>query len=191
MNDLEPSTVLTRDDIEESIAAFTDADWLRLRFAAQCYAIYPVEPDELVQEALCRAIAGSRKCPRKVGVVRFVAEAIRSIAHDELQKVENQRDELSIHDETIENVDAITPRERDSTAEARMITNEQYQETENRLLELFDGDDESQLIVLGMLSGTEGAELQQITGLDQTGFSSKRRYVRRKINIAIENGFIL
>jgi RNA polymerase sigma-70 factor (ECF subfamily) len=126
-----------------------------------------------------------------VGVVRFVAEAIRSIAHDELQKVENQRDEVSVHDETIENLDAITPMELGPTAEERMISNEQNRDTENRLLELFDGDVEAQLIVLGMLSGTEGAELREVTGLDQTGFNSKRRYVRRKMNSAIENGFTL
>ncbi|UWR01236.1 hypothetical protein K3729_18350 (plasmid) [Rhodobacteraceae bacterium S2214] len=191
MNDMEPAAVLTRDDLEDSIAAFTNADWLRLRTVAQLYAIYPVEPDELVQEALCRAIAGSRKCPHKVTVVRFIAEAIRSIAYDELQKVENQRDEVSVHDETIENPVTITPRELGPNAEERMISNEQNRETENRLLELFDGDDEAQLIVLGMLTGAEGEELREVTGLDQTGFNSKRRYVRRKINSAIENGFTL
>ena len=191
MNDMEPATVLTRDDLEESIAAFSNADWVRLRSVSQLYAIYPVEPGELVQETLCRAIAGSRKCPCAVSVVRFIAEAIRSIAHDELQKVENQRDEVSVHDETIENPDAITPKEPGPTAEERMISNEQNREIENRLLELFDGDDEAQLIVLGMLTGTEGAELREVTGLDQTGFNSKRRHVRRKINSAIENGFTL
>lgn len=191
MNDMEPAVALTRDELEEGIAAFTNADWLRLRSVAQLYAIYPVEPEELVQEAFCRAIAGSRKCPRKVSIVRFVAEAIRSIAHDELHKVENQRDELSVHDETIENLDAITPKEPGPTAEERMISNEHNRDTENRLLELFDGDDAAQFIVLGMLSGTEGAELREITGLDQTGFNTKRRYVRRKINSAIENGFTL
>ncbi|WP_299734807.1 hypothetical protein [uncultured Roseobacter sp.] len=191
MNDMQPAVALTRDELEEGIAAFTNADWLRLRSVAQLYAIYPVEPEELVQEALCRAIAGSRKCPRKVSVVRFVAEAIRSIAHDELHKVENQRDELSVHDETIENLDAFTPTETGPTAEERMISNEHNRDTENCLLELFDGDDEAQFIVLGMLSGTEGAELREIIGLDQTGFNSKRRYVRRKINSAIENGFTL
>ena len=72
-----------------------------------------------------------------------------------------------------------------------MISNEQYRDTENRLLEIFDGDDEAQLIVLGMLTGTQGAELKEATGLDQTSFNSKRRFVRRKINSAIEDGFIL
>lgn len=191
MNDDVTAGVLTREELEESIAAFSNADRLRLRSAAQLYAIYPVEPDELVQEALCRALAGTRKCPRNVSVVRFVAEAIRSIAHDEFRKVENRRDEVSVDDETIENPDSITPQEPGPTAEERMILNEQYQETENRLLELFEDDEEAQLIILGMLSGAEGVELKEATGLDQTGFNSKRRKVRRTMNKAIENGFTL
>ena len=191
MNNFGASGVLSREEIEEAIGAFSNADWVRIRSAAQLYAVYPVEPEELFQEAIYRAIAGTRKCPKGVSVVRFVAEAIRSIAHDELQKVEYQRDEVSVHDETIENPEAITPQEPGQTAEGRMISNEQIRGTENRLLELFDGDDEAQLIVLGMLTGTEGADLREVTGLDQTGFNSKRRYVRRKINNAIENGLTL
>lgn len=191
MNNVDTAGVLTREELEEAISAFSNAELLRLRSAAQLYAVYPVEPEELVQEALLRAIAGTRKCPRNVSVARFVAEAIRSIAHDELQKVENRRDEVSIHDDTIGNADAVNPREPGPTAEERMISDEQVRGTENRLLELFDGDDEAQLILLGMLTETEGAELREITGLDQTRFNSKRRYVRRKINSAIENGLSL
>ncbi|MEM9010641.1 MAG: hypothetical protein AAGE18_05390 [Pseudomonadota bacterium] len=194
MNNIDPPDVLTREELEDDVEALSDADLLRLKRAAELYAHYPVEPDELLQEAICRALAGTRRCPRAVNVVRFLAEAIRSIAHDELQKVENKRDEVSVHDDTIENLDAIIPRDQEPTAEERMILNEQQRDardTENRLLELFDGDETAQFIVLGMLTDTEGKELQDATGLDKTGFNSKRRYVRRKINKAIENGFKL
>ncbi len=191
MNNIDTVHALTRGELEDAIEAFSETDWARLRLAAQLYAIYPVEPEEVVQEALCRAIAGTRKCPRNVSVVRFVAEAIRSIAHDELRKVENRRDEVSVHDEALDDPDAITPRETGPNAEERIISSEQIRGTEQRLLELFDGDDEAQLIVLGMLTGSEGAELREATGLDQTRFNSKRRFVRRTINNAIESGFTL
>ena len=191
MNSIDPPDLRTREELKDAIGKFSDADLLRLRKTAQLYAIYPVEPDELMQEALCRAIAGTRRCPRNVSVVRFLAEAMRSIVHDELHKVENQREEVSVHDDTIENPEAITPQEPGPTVEERMITNEQYRDTENKLLELFAGDDEAQLIVMAMLMGIQGAELKKETGLDQTSFNSKRRLVRRKINSAIENGFKL
>lgn len=191
MNNVDTDKVLSRQKLEEAIGAFSNADWMRLGSAAQLYAVYPVEPEDMVQEALCRAIAGTRNCPKDVSVVRFLAEAIRSIAHDELQKVEHQRNEVSVHDETIENPDAIIPLEPGLTAEERIISNEQSRGTENQLLELFEGDEKAQLIVMGMLDETEGAELKEITGLDQTGFNSKRRYVRRKLNKAIANGLKL
>ncbi len=195
MNDINTAKVLSREELEETISAFSNADWMRLRSAAQLYAVYPVEPEELVQEALCRAIAGTRKCPKKVSVVRFVAEAIRSIAHDELQKIEHKRDEVSVHDETIENPEAITPQEPGPTAEERMISNERAEEqakqTEARLLELFGNDEQAQLIVMGDLDGAKATELREITGLDQTAFNSKRRFIRRRLNKAIENGLTL
>ena len=191
MNKIDQSEVLSREDLEGAICRFSDADLMRLRSVAQLYAVYPVEAEELVQEALCRSIAGTRKCPKDVSVVRFVAEAIRSIAHDELQKIENKRNEVSVDDEGIENIDAVTPTEPGPNPEERILSNEKIRGTENRLLELFDGDEEAQLIVLGMLTGTEGAELKEMTGLEQTAFNSKRRYVRRKINSAVENGLKL
>ena len=191
MNNVDTDKVLSRQKLEEAIGAFSNADWMRLGSAAQLYAVYPVEPEDMVQEALCRAIAGTRNCPKDVSVARFLAEAIRSIAHDELQKVEHQRNEVSVHDETIEDPDAIIPLEPGLTAEERIISNEQSRGTENQLLELFEGDEKAQLIVMGMLDETEGAELKEITGLDQTGFNSKRRYVRRKLNKAIANGLKL
>lgn len=182
---------LDRDELEEAIGQFSNADWSRIRKAAQLYAIYPVEPDDLVQEALSRAINGSRKCPKGVSVVRFIAEAIRSIAHGELNKVENQREEVSVQDDTIADQGMLALKDPSLTAEERMISNEEAKGTEDRLLELFKDDDEAQLIVHGMLTGTEGEELREATALSETSFASKRRFVRRRINRAIENGFQL
>ncbi len=188
MNDIDTARVLTREELEEAIGAFSTADWIRLRKAAQFYANYPVEPEDLVNEALCRALAGARRCPHRVHVVKFVAEAIRSIAHDELQRAEYRRNEVSVHDDSIEYPDVITPREPSPNAEERMISNERIKGVEDRLLELFEGDHKAQLMVLGMLDEVEGAELREITDLNLTDFNSKRRYVRRKINTALENG---
>ncbi len=191
MNRIEPVGMLSREELEEAISAFSNADWLRLKKTAVHYAIYPVESDDLLQEALSRALGGARNCPKGISVVRFLAEAIRSIAHDELNKVENLREETSMDDETITNPEAINVTATGLNAEERIITNEQIQGSEERLLALFEDDDEAQLIVIGMLTGAEGAELREATGLDGASFNSKRRYVRRKLNDARENGFRL
>ncbi|MCO6185228.1 hypothetical protein [Rhizobium sp. L1K21] len=191
MDSIEKTGALTPQELEEAINEFSDADLLRLKKVSQLYAHYPVEPEELLQEAYCRALAGTRSCPRNVRVVKFIAEAMRSIAHNELQKIENQREEISLQDEELQNSVALTLKEPSPTAEERMITNETVRGTENRLLDLFDGDEEAQLIVIGMLTGSEGAELRLATGLDQTSFNTKRRYIRRKLNDARQNGFTL
>ena len=51
MNSIDPPDLLTREELEDAIGEFSDADLLRLRRVAQLYAIYPVEPDELMQDA--------------------------------------------------------------------------------------------------------------------------------------------
>ena len=40
------------------------------------------EPDELVQEAICRVLAGMREWPRDLEKLRFLAGVIKSIAGD-------------------------------------------------------------------------------------------------------------
>lgn len=183
---------LSRDELEQSISAFSDVDWVRIKKVGQIYAFYPVEADELVQEALCRALAGTRKCPRNVTVLIFLLNTIRGIAHDEHNKKEHKRKEVSVHSgESDQNIDAITPRSLEPTGEQTLISKEQFQNTEARLLELFEGDEIAQLIVFGDMEGENGQELRHATGLSQTEFNSKRRFIKRKLNRAIEKGFLL
>lgn len=189
MNTVSPAAFRSRDEIKKAIKAFTDANWVRLEQTAKSCAIYPVEPDQLKQEALVRALSGDRKCPSNVDVVRFLAEAIRSISDGELNKVENRRNEVSVHDDMIENLDAITPKEPGPTAEERMISNEQCQQIERKILELSDDDETAQLLIMGIMIGLEGAELREQTELDQTSFNSKRRLIRRRIDAAFPNGW--
>jgi hypothetical protein len=80
-------SVRTRDEIAIAIRALTDAQWIRLRKASGYFAwVYGLPGDDLLQEAFCRALAGSRQCPCDVDVVKFLVEAMRSIANGEGEK---------------------------------------------------------------------------------------------------------
>ena len=179
----------SRNELEQAIDEFTDADWARLWKAARFYATYPVEPDQLIQEALLRAISGNRNCPTNVDVPKFLAEAMRSIANGGRSKVENRRVEVSLNDETRKDLEAITPKTPDLTPEERIISDEQCHNIETGILKLFEDDEAAQLLVLGMMDGVEGTELRELTDLDETSFNSKRRLVRRRIGKAFPNGW--
>ena len=188
MDDADPphqSARLSVDEIRHAIETMTDAQYGRVRKAAHLYAHHPLEPDDLIQEAYARALIGSRTCPRDISIDRFLAEAIRSIAHGEHEKVENRRDEVAVHDDGMDESEAIMLRDPAPNAEEML----DYRGAQNQLLALFDGDEAAQLIVLGVMAGEQGQELREATGLNKTEFNSKRRYVRRKIDRAIEEGW--
>ncbi len=78
----------TRAEIDCAVRELTAAQWTRLRQIAGLYAVgRPIEAEDLLQEAFRRALDGERKCPVTVDVVRFIAEAMRSIADGELKRV--------------------------------------------------------------------------------------------------------
>jgi hypothetical protein len=50
-----------------------------------------------------------------------------------------------------------------------------------RIMSLIDDDPIAQKIVVGMMEGARGEELQQASGLSPTEYESKRRKIRRRI----------
>jgi hypothetical protein len=70
------------------------------------------------------------------------------------------------------------------TPEDHLVAIDQRQllsEWRNEVLEAFNGDDDAQLLLLGIFDGQKGRELQETTGLDDTAFASKRKLVRRRL----------
>ena len=73
-------SVRSRDEIAAAIRALTPAQWIRLRKASGYFAwVYDLSGEDLLQDAFCRALAGSRQCPTGVDVVKFLVEAIRLV----------------------------------------------------------------------------------------------------------------
>ncbi|WP_233997759.1 hypothetical protein, partial [Erythrobacter sp. HI0077] len=59
------TAVLTTQEVQDALAALTAADFLRLERAAVIYAVgIGVEARDVVNEAIRRALDGTRKCPK-------------------------------------------------------------------------------------------------------------------------------
>lgn len=188
MSTVQPAT-RSRDDITLAIRAFTPADWARLKLVARKYAFRrAMEADDLLQEAMLRAL-DSRNCPAHVDVVRFLAEAMRSIAHSEAEKAEH-RSVLTAVPKTGDPLgDALAVPDPAVTAEANMIGEEAAGVIRQAILTLFDDDPQARDIVEGDMEEMTAAELRELTGLDQTAYNSKRRLIRRRLNIACPQGW--
>lgn len=183
--------VLGRDDIAKAIRALTPADWIRLKKVAVSYSAgWPIGPQDLLQEAFARAMDG-RQCPTDVTVVKFLAEAMRSIAHGESEKVEHRLllVSASVSEETRQ--EAFAYPDASPNAEQRMVSNETVAEVRGAILALFSDDDHAQVIAEGLMDGIDGEELRALCGLEATAYNSKRRLVRRRIEKAYPEGWKL
>ena len=182
-------SVLSREALEQAIRTLSPAGWVRLRrTAAACYPGRHQDAKDLLQEAFARALDGSRKCPRHVEVVRFLAGAMHSLSSDaakERQRHPELRAVSLFGDEGL----AFDPPDAAPDTEQRAASNEEVAQMTQQIVALFDDDPVSQVMVEGIMEGMEGEELRELTGLSKVGFASKRRLIRRRIEQAFPNGW--
>ena len=176
-------SVRSSDEIADAISAFTDAQWIRLRKVAERYSrVCSLGPDDLLQEAFCRALAEERRCPSHVDAVRFLAEVMRSIADGEINKVENQIDVVPVLQPGAVPESAVDPRDSRMSAEQSLMADEDAEAFRQAMLGCFPEDQQARDMLDGIMEGYEGEELRALTDLDETSFASKRRLIRRRID---------
>jgi DNA-directed RNA polymerase specialized sigma24 family protein len=184
-------SVLSPDEIVTAIRALSTASWNRLRRLATVFCRgRPIEPEDLLQETFARAIEGLRSCPRDVDIVRFLAGAMRSIASSTMKVVSRQPEFQAaplIDDDGL----ALDPPDWRPTVEQHAISEEETAEIERVILDLFSDDVTARVMVEGIMEGMDGEDLRDVTDLTKTGFASKRRLIRRRIEKAFPEGWQL
>ena len=189
MSTMNSAALRTPDEIDRAIQDLSDADWTRLGRVAKRYARNGlIEPDDLLQEAFRRALDGRRNCPVHVHPVKFLAEAMRSIADGESEKIESYPRLVPIanhggHETGVDPPDpALDPEQRAGSVDEEAVI-------KARLLSAFEDDEIAQVIVEGIMEGIEGEELRELTDLDKTAYQSKRRLIRRRIDKKFAEGW--
>ena len=156
------AAVLTPAEAGAAIRALSVADKAALMKLARLYARKtPYDHEDLLQEAMCRVLAGARVWPRHVAALPFLWGVVRSIAWEwKKEMVERDSDTTDFAGE-----------ERRVIASLDVV----------KVLALFDDDPAAKIIVRGMMEGARGQELQDMCGLDKTNYESKRTKIRRRI----------
>jgi DNA-directed RNA polymerase specialized sigma24 family protein len=173
-------------EISAAISELSETDNIRLRKVAHAYSRdRPIDAEDLLQDAFVCVLDCSRKCPRNV--VRFLAEAMRSIACDAL-KAQVRRPVLCPVPESGEDELPFDPPDPKPNTEQELAAAEEARRIKRAILDLFSDDLEAQTIAEGTMDGMEGEELRSCTGLDEKAFASKRRLVRRRIEKAFPKG---
>lgn len=192
MNSGSVAAVRTRDEVAVAIRSLTPVGLARLKMVAKKYAFgRPIEPEDLLQEAFTRAL-DSRVCPVHVDIVKFLAEAMRSIAHGENEKVERKLALVPLDDTGNREQGAWAVPDPADNAEAGMVATEQarrYAAAVAAIMALFSDDPTAKDILEGTMEGMSADELRELTGLDKTGYDSKRKLIRRRIDKQYPEGW--
>lgn len=178
----------SRDEVADAIRSFSDADWIRLQKVAKLYArLRPMEPEDLLQEAFRCALDGGRSCPAQVDVVKFLAEAMRSIANGEQEKAKRRPllESIAQYGEA----GMVDPPDPSPGAEQDLGNAQDLAAMRTSLLRLFVDDEIAQLLLEGLMEGMQGAELMELTELDKTAYETKRRLIRRRIDQNFPQGW--
>ena len=149
-----------------------------------------VEPEDLMQETLRRALDGGRNCPAHVEVVKFLAAAMRGVASAEFEKLSG-RPALVVIDGHGGADKAVDPPDPSATVEEQMARDQETTAMITALLDLFADDSIARTLVEGMMDGVEGEALRRRTRLDPTAYQSKRRMIRRRIERRFPSGWKL
>lgn len=183
------NSTLSREEIEKAIRGLRPAGWVRLRKIAAIYGrTRRLDDEDLLQEAFARALDGSRKCPVNVDIVKFLAEVMRSLASDSA-KARARHPELRALPLAGETGLLFDPPDSRPNAEQELDGAQEIARVKAAVLELFDDDLVAQTVAEGMMEGMEGSELRATTDLSTTGFASKRRLIRRRIDTAYPDGW--
>jgi DNA-directed RNA polymerase specialized sigma24 family protein len=190
MTSIEPAAShLTQTEIDEEISSISDAGWIRLRKVAVKYSYGRINPDDLLQEAFLSALEGRRKCPKDIDIIKFLAEAMRSLSSSEIKSLKS-KPALQIISTSEDNDNQSTDiPDLGPTSEQIVISGQESVEIKSTILSLFSDDEIAQVIVEGDMEGMASSEIQDISGLDKKAFASKRRLIRRRIDRAFPEGW--
>ncbi|MGM4931791.1 hypothetical protein [Tardiphaga sp. 619_E2_N8_5] len=177
-------------EITEIITNLSDAELLRIAKASQYLSFGGSRsPQDLRQEAIKRAVAGSRKCPRRLNVVIFLYGAMRSIASADRKALCRSQEISAVPKQGSEGVTVLEGRDYRLSPEDELLQQEGPEEIRRVLFSLFEDDLVAQTLVEGMIEGMEGRELREFVGLSEVDFATKRRLVRRRIDKAFPKGW--
>ena len=160
----------TRVELEAALAALTPQDLIKLKRLAQLRSagLPQMAWGDLLQEAIVRALSGSRGWPRRVALLAFLAQTMRSIANEAwlgVQRTDAAMSQMAGLDE-----DDVDPAREAAVAD-----------TLNAVYALFKDDAEAIAVLRGMAQSATPAETQQAGGMTALQYAAAQKRIRRRL----------
>ena len=164
-------------DVAAAIRALTDGDLLRLQALARLWTRGmpgSLGWADVMQEAITRALDGSRRWPPGVPLLAFLSGVMRSICDDHW-RFEVREARVIIRDSAAAELgadDAGTADPERTIAAAQAIAD---------IHRLFSGDNAALKIIAGLADGLTAAEICNTYGLSEREYDTTRKRMRRRL----------
>jgi DNA-directed RNA polymerase specialized sigma24 family protein len=165
-------------EVKEALLRLTDDELLRLKRVAQLRSsgLASVDWGDLLNEAVSRALSGTRAWPKAIPFLVFLVQTMRSIANEHWRQAHESvvvlAGDLDVHPEgeSVNAVENLNP-ERQYLAKRTL-----------RDIEAIFADDNQVLAILqGMALGLSAEEIRTKVGLSGKQYASAQRRIRRGI----------
>lgn len=171
------------EEVASALANMTPADMVRLGSFARVRTIGIPEADwqDLLHEAIQRALSGARKWPTDISFLQFMRGAIRSVAHEWRTKSSansNWPVRVSLSPLDADIVDDMANPEAEVAAREGIAA----------VQALFEGDAEALGILEGLAIGLTPAEIQESYGMNIKQYATAQKRIRRNLAKAIDKG---
>lgn len=187
--------MLSRDEMQQALATLSEAELLKLERVAQWLSSgRSIAADDLLQEAVCRALEGVRNCPKDVPVVVFLVNVMKSLVSAYHKAAMIDPIELAAPVSTVDDdgdeKDALADVEdRAPSPEQQLMEDDAAEKMKAALHRLFEDDEEAELVLLDIFVGLTAEETRADLNLDETTYATIRRRIRRRINQRYPEGW--
>jgi DNA-directed RNA polymerase specialized sigma24 family protein len=179
--------LLTTAEMHGCLAELSEPDQSRLEKISRHYAdASTMSADDILAEALVRALDGTRKCPRGVNLMVFLARAMKSIAWADRTSAKTQREIGPVEDRP-----ADTDLMGVSTVvglEEQVIQQDLRKKQVDALMALFHDDQDATLWLMARMDAESLEEMQALTGFGATKLNTVGRRIRRKVERKLPHG---
>lgn len=177
-----PVNPARRKDVEDALLGLSDADLLRLQRLARFRArlIPALDWQDLLQEAIGRALDGRRRWPRAVDFMAFMRQTIRSIANEHWRREERKPPHSDLDDESMVDRGLNTAYQPERLVLAAKLLEE--------IQSLFAEDPQVLAILAGIAADEPPADIKRKAGMSNTQYASAQKRIRRGLANAFPSG---
>ena len=190
----EQNECLSPAELRTALGALGTADSLRLEKAGRYLGWKcQTESDELLGEAVLRALNGNRRCPKHLPVALFLIGVMKSLASEIIEK----RNSDPLANRT--NDDAHSPSgllacSAPVQLDPEELLMEKQEEEYMKVLvadieSLFVDDEDARQILTSQLNGMSAMEIREQSSMSQSAYNTTRRKIRRRIDKAYPRGW--